>query len=134
MPAKRAKPVVIETPFPSAEQFVRTLRRLDDAETSILRSKLAREAKKAAEFYRYDALTKWLRNQKKDRVKLCFEDLEDEDVIGMTLPYTAWDRAWWTNERDRKSTQSRAWLDAGWKVQSVDPDREIVSFVRANNH
>jgi hypothetical protein len=154
MPAKRATPVIIETPFPSTEQVARRLRQLDgeirELERSMPRSRnpttiavphhkrrvdawalrLAKEAKKAAVLHKYDALTKWLRAQKKSPVAVSFEDLEDEDKIGMNLPYSAWDRTWWTNEQDPQSSQSRAWLDAGWKVQSVDPDREVATFVR----
>jgi len=157
MPTKRATPVVIETPFPSVEQVVRTLRHFDEvmnpskpaftlrnptsaedlarhkARVQAWESKLAREAKKTAAVHRYHALTKWLRDQKKSPLPVCFEDLEDEDKgIGMVLPYTAWDRDWWTNERDPEHSQSRAWLDAGWKVQSVDPGREVVVFVRSS--
>src|SRR5438445_7862879 len=118
MPTKHAKPVIIETPYPSTEQLARTLRRLDEniesfrprfknpatpeelaqhkARIRAWESKLAREARKAAEVYRYNALTKWLRDRKRDREKVFFEDLEDEDKIGMNLPYAAWDRDWWT--------------------------------------
>ena len=120
MPTKRATPVVIETPFPSVEQVVQSLRVMDDD-----------TAPSKPAFHRYGALTKWLRRQKQSPLQVSFEDLEDDDKgIGMVLPYTAWDRTWWTNERDPESRQSRAWLNAGWKVQSVDPERELVVFVR----
>jgi hypothetical protein len=121
MATKRVTPVVIDTPYPSAAQVVRILRQFDgDTGSSRRRG------------YRHWALTKWLRTQKKSPVKVAFEDIGDRDLIGMVLPYTAWDPAWWTNERSPKAIHSRAWLDAGWKVQSVDTDREVVSFVKTN--
>jgi len=47
----------------------------------------------------YGPLHDWLKRQPGDRVELLFDDIEDEDRIGVKLPRTAREkRAWWGNE------------------------------------
>jgi peptidoglycan/xylan/chitin deacetylase (PgdA/CDA1 family) len=53
---------------------------------------------------------------------------EIEQVVGERLPEGARFPSWWRN--DRRRIHSRAWLTAGWWVESVDgPGGEVV-FVR----
>jgi hypothetical protein len=54
---------------------------------------------------------------------------EIEALIG-TLPPSArtW-RAWWANSRSHIEATD-GWLAAGWEVESVDLDRQIVTFRR----
>jgi hypothetical protein len=82
---------------------------------------------------KYDALTEFLNRQLADRVRLLFDDIEDEDKIGLQLPKAAREHpAWWANEVDPKTRhyQCRAWTTAGWRVEHVDCNREIVEFER----
>lgn len=82
---------------------------------------------------KYDPLTRWLERQTSDRVELTFEDIEDHDKIGVQLPRSAKEhRAWWANEVNPKTRhfQCRAWTEAGWRVETVDVEREVVIFVR----
>jgi len=82
---------------------------------------------------KYDPLTEFLKKQVQDRIELLFDDIEDEDKIGVQLPKAAREYpAWWANEVDPKTRhyQGRAWTDAGWKVENVDFEREVVVFVR----
>lgn len=82
---------------------------------------------------KYEPLSAWLKRQVCDRVELTFEDIEDEDKIGVKLPRAAREhRAWWANEASPKTRhyQCRAWIDAGWRVEVVDVERESVVFVR----
>jgi hypothetical protein len=63
-------------------------------------------------------------------VTLSFEGTER--ILGDKLPRSAHDhRAWWANEQDGMHTHAHAWMDAGWKVESVDQQRCIVRFRRA---
>lgn len=81
----------------------------------------------------YERLTNYLERQLSNRVEVPFEDIEDEDKIGVKLPMAAKEyRAWWANEVDPKTRhyQCRAWTQVGWKVESVDISREIVVFAR----
>jgi hypothetical protein len=83
---------------------------------------------------KYDALTEWLRRQLGNRIVVPFEDIEDQDKIGVQLPRTAKEnRDWWANENNRAAGyhhQSRAWMKAGWKPEHVDLGRQFVTFVR----
>jgi hypothetical protein len=38
---------------------------------------------------KYDRLTRWLERQTADRIEVSFEDMEDEDKIGVLLPKSA---------------------------------------------
>jgi hypothetical protein len=81
---------------------------------------------------KYDALTDFLNRQVHNRVELTFDDIEDEDKIGLQLPDAAKYSAWWANEVDPSTRhyQCRAWTEPGWKVEGVDFNKETVVFVR----
>ena len=80
---------------------------------------------------KYEPLKNWLLKQPGPRVTVSFDDIEDEDRIGVKLPPSAREhRSWWGNEVTADSRQCRAWLDVGWRVDSVDLSRETVIFVR----
>ena len=54
---------------------------------------------------------------------------EVEAIVGAELPPSArLYRAWWANDKSRKS--SRAWLDAGWETANVDMDAGTLLFRR----
>lgn len=74
-----------------------------------------------------DLLSDWLRNQLSNRIRLSFEDIEDEDRVGVKLPLAAKEhRSWW----ERDSRHYRAWVNAGWHIESVDLSAQAVVFVR----
>ena len=72
----------------------------------------------------YDPLRYWLKRQ---TVTATFAELAK--VLGRDdLPQTARNtRQWWENSRSGHP-QAIAWLDAGWKVQTVDLKAERVTF------
>jgi hypothetical protein len=89
--------------------------------------------KSEAQMSRYDLLRDYLERQSADRIQLSFRDIEDEDRIGLKLPRSAKEKqAWWANETNptTRHYQCRAWRSAGWKVEYVDLNREIVIFMR----
>ena len=52
-----------------------------------------------------------------------------EEIIEENLPPSASNsQRWWTNSRN--NVQGQAWLDAGWKVDSVDLGERIVTLKR----
>ena len=54
---------------------------------------------------------------------------ELEELIGRFLPNSARNyREWWANTE--RSPQARGWLSAGWRVENVDRERELVHFTR----
>jgi hypothetical protein len=80
---------------------------------------------------KYDPLSAFLQRQPsdKDTFRMSFQRLEE--IIGGSLPASArYDRTWWGNTVNQTRVQAHAWLNAVWKVQSVDFGREVVVFVR----
>jgi hypothetical protein len=64
---------------------------------------------------------------------LTFEDIADEDKIGIALPRSAREyQEWWANESSPKTRhkQCLAWREAGRRVKHVDLAREFVVFER----
>ncbi|MBC7190232.1 GIY-YIG nuclease family protein [Candidatus Aerophobetes bacterium] len=65
---------------------------------------------------KYSKLEQYLRESNRDVEILDFNEIEK--ILGFTLPNSAYTyRAWWAN--DRTHTHANAWLNAGWKVDSV---------------
>ena len=65
------------------------------------------------------------------RVRLKFSDIEN--ILGFDLPNSARIyRAWWAN--DGTHVQARdGWLGAGWVVEYVDLEKEVVTFARTSS-
>ncbi len=65
------------------------------------------------------------------RHKMSFADIEG--VVGFRLPASAGrHRAWWSNSAAGPS-QARAWMEAGWKVETVDLSEGVVIFARQDS-
>jgi hypothetical protein len=83
---------------------------------------------------KYEPLEDYLQNQRltSSRVSLSFKEIEN--IIGAALPKSAYTyREWWSNQRDYKNRpQAKAWLSAGFEVESVNQDLKSgsVEFVR----
>jgi hypothetical protein len=76
---------------------------------------------------KYQPLSDHLSGRKGAFWRASFDDLET--VLGFPLPKTASDSAaWWAN--DAEKTHCRAWLDAGWRVESVDRAGRVALFER----
>lgn len=79
---------------------------------------------------RYEALADWLQSQpgRIDQIQLTFKQIEE--IIQSELPISARSyRAWWANDTV-SHTQSRFWLDAGWKTSYINLREERVTFIR----
>jgi hypothetical protein len=54
-----------------------------------------------------------------------------ERIINDKLPASAFKhRAWWSNEQHGMHSNAHAWMNAGWKVDTVDFNQKWVRFVR----
>ena len=84
---------------------------------------------------RYDPLRDRLREvHGASEVTLTFAEIEQ--LIGGSLPASAREhRAWWANEGrpDSSHVQCRAWMEAGWFVDSVDVHAGRVTFVESSD-
>lgn len=64
---------------------------------------------------KYDPLYKYLAEIK---VTLTYKEIEQ--ILGSTLPESAYKyRAWWENNGGNH-VQANSWMDAGWMVDKVD--------------
>jgi hypothetical protein len=78
---------------------------------------------------KYSPLSRYLlkRAQFTDHAVLSFADIEG--IIGDNMPFGAVrDPEWWANARG--SAQGRAWINVGWRVESVDLNDRTVAFAR----
>jgi len=63
------------------------------------------------------------------RVTLSFHEIED--ILGQPLPRSAYDyQAWWANTRGGPHVHARAWMESGYRVDSVNLGRRRVEFVQ----
>lgn len=79
---------------------------------------------------RYAALADWLQSQpgRIDQVQLTFDKIEE--IIGGDLPVSARShRAWWSND-SVGHTQSKAWLEAGWRTTYINMSEGKITFSR----
>ena len=81
---------------------------------------------------KYDRLRDWLKGSGKASARLRFSEIEA--ILGENLPATARrKRQWWANSggnAQNRHVQANAWYDAGYRVETVDFERETVTFVR----
>lgn len=79
---------------------------------------------------RYEQISIWLDKQPAETVNVSVSFDEIEQIIGSNLPASAREyRSWWSNI-PKGHTQSRQWLDAGWRVASVSLLKNSIVFVR----
>lgn len=77
---------------------------------------------------KYAPLGAHLRAQRARKVAMSFADIER--VIGDRLPTSARrHRPWWSNN-PLNSVVTKTWLEAGFKAEAVDLDRETLVFRR----
>jgi hypothetical protein len=77
---------------------------------------------------KYFPLYEHLRRLGEDQVRLDFQALEQ--LIGSRLPASARaGKAFWSN-RGQGALQAAAWMQAGYHVAEVDPERQEVAFAR----
>ena len=84
---------------------------------------------------KYDPLKEYLVNlpENQNEITLSFEQIEK--IIRDKLPPAAYrHRAWWSNEKHGVHVNAHAWMDAGWKVDTVNLRDNWVRFVRIHQH
>ena len=80
---------------------------------------------------KYTPLEQYLRHLPKSQneVTLGFEQIET--ILKDKLPSSAYGyRQWWENEKEGNHVNTRAWTNAGWKVESLDFDEKWVKLIR----
>lgn len=76
---------------------------------------------------KYAPLKRYLERSSKEKIELTFDEIEE--VLKDSLPNSAYKhKPWWANGGH---SQADAWLDAGYKVDNVDQNKEEVTFVKS---
>ena len=78
---------------------------------------------------KYQSLNQHLRDVSAEAVSLSFADIED--LIGAKLPPSARKHAAWWSNNPTGHVNAQAWLDAGYRAESVDLPGEKLVFRRA---
>lgn len=77
---------------------------------------------------KYDALGRYLGGLNEELKTLSFDEVWG--ILGFALPMSAsTHRPWWANDETHVQAVD-GWLSVGWKVESVDLQRQIVTFKR----
>jgi hypothetical protein len=77
----------------------------------------------------YSPLQEYLGKLQRPSWKASFAEVER--ILGRKLPYSAYNYpAWWGNNAYR-GRHSKAWLDIGWKTESLDLVGGTVTFKKA---
>lgn len=69
-----------------------------------------------------------LLRRSRSRVTVTFAELDD--LVGGLPESARHHRGWWGNEASGGHVQARAWLEAGWRVESVTLTGGRVTFVQ----
>jgi hypothetical protein len=79
---------------------------------------------------KYTPLENYLRDlpESQHEVTLGFEQIEQ--ILNSKLPSSANEQSWWDHETEGNHRNTRAWANAGWKVESVDFHRKLARLVR----
>ncbi len=80
---------------------------------------------------KYDPLKKYLMDlsEYQSDITLTFEQINK--IIASEIPKSAYKyRAWWSNEKNGVHVSAHAWMDAGWKVDTVNQRTFWVRFIR----
>lgn len=77
---------------------------------------------------KYNGLIDLLAARGGSRVSLQFAEISEAVIGGLPRSAYKWN-AWWENDPNGHS-QAQTWLDAGWRVDEVDRDGEVVTFAR----
>ncbi len=83
---------------------------------------------------KYAPLENYLRgiSENQSEVSLGFEQIEG--ILNDQLPESAYEsRAWWDHAKEGNHMNTRAWANAGWKIASLDVNKQQVKFVRATS-
>jgi hypothetical protein len=92
-------------------------------------SRLAQPSRRASETGKYGPLRDHLASSTGSRTRMTFTEVEG--LVGRLPDSAHRHRAWWGN--NGSNVEARAWLDAGWKVESVNQVAGEVVFARRHD-
>ena len=83
---------------------------------------------------KYDPLYDFLIDLPSDIGEITLTFKQVEGILAKRLPQSAYTyRPWWGNERSLSGhSQARAWMKAGWEVETVNQQDDWVRFRRSS--
>ena len=80
---------------------------------------------------KYTPLEKYLSGLPELIIEITLTFKQIENILADKLPSSAYEyQQWWESEKEGNHVNTRAWINAGWKVKSVDFKRKQVNLVR----
>ena len=80
---------------------------------------------------KYTPLENYLRDLPAHQMEVSLSFEEIETIIHSKLPSSAYGyRQWWEHEKEGNHVNSRAWANAGWKIEDVDFNKRQVRLAR----
>jgi hypothetical protein len=80
---------------------------------------------------KYAPLYQYLLEFQSDSQDITLDFNKIEEIINEKLPPSAYKyRAWWSNEKHGVHVSAKAWMTAGWKVETVNQKEKWVRFCR----
>ena len=81
---------------------------------------------------KYMPLENYLRELPKSQSEVTLRFEQIESILNTKLPASAYeDRRWWDHEKEGNHVSARAWANAGWKIESLDVNKQRVKLIRA---
>ena len=81
---------------------------------------------------KYTPLENYLRDLPDSQNEVTLGFAKIEEILKSKLPSSAYeDQRWWDHETEGNHVSKRAWANAGWKIASLDVNKQRVKFVRA---
>ena len=80
---------------------------------------------------KYTPLENYLRDlpESQREIRLGFEEIER--ILNDKLPSSAYeDDRWWVSEKEGNHRKARSWSNAGWKIKSLDVNKQWVKLSR----
>jgi hypothetical protein len=80
---------------------------------------------------KYTPLEGYLRSLPKNKKQITLDFEQIEKILNTKLPSSAYeDQRWWEHETEGNHKSTRAWSNAGWKIENLDVTEKRVKLVR----
>jgi hypothetical protein len=80
---------------------------------------------------KYTPFENYLRDLPKSQTEITLGFKQIEKILNAKLPSSAYeDQRWWEHETEGNHINTRAWSNAGWKIKSLDVNKQRVKLIR----
>ncbi len=80
---------------------------------------------------KYTPLENYLRSLPDHQREITLGFDQVEKILNASLPSSAYeDQRWWLHEKEGNHVSTRAWTNAGWRIESVDVGQQKVKLFR----